>query len=349
MFDVPRYGVLASLLGFAIGDPHAFIEQAIREARRRQVHSFEMHLGGVRMAVVFEPELARQALSLPRRQARFFRPGDMREWFGRYSPLMLDHDEAEARSARELCIRMMPVLMEDPLVEIVKQALTRDEHGRARGPVFDLGAALRQAAVEWILWGIRSRARHDLREATIRTLAWFEAADTFAAVVPAVRPLTSWRHQAARRSELMDALGLQTEREQDAAATLLLGAVNPSIVALEAFVLARGGLGPRTADDAFGLALARPPVPIIVREALTCLQVGGSTVGPGEGIGVAAGPAGYPLGYGEHACIGGRAAKIFTGALFRAAAQVGLRPAGEVVRGRMHLSWGAIHLPVRFP
>ena len=345
---VPVFGRLASLMGFAMGDPHAFISEAVSSARSARVNSFEMYLGGTRMAVVFEQEHARQVLALPRKLARFYKPEMMVEWMGRYSPLTVD-DPAEQERARTLCLKMMPVLTEDPLIEMIKHALARDEHGRARGAVYDLGDALRLAAVAWIIQGIRAgmRISFDHREAWIRTLEWFEAADTFAAVVPWARPLTSWRRQAAARARLVECLGLQDEREQDAALTLLLGAINPSMVALEALAIGRRGLGPHTAEESFSLALVRPPVPLIVREALAPISICSSIVGPGEGIGIAAGPSEYPFGGGPHGCIGGRAAKVMTGALFRAAAQTGLRFAGEVDRGRMHLSHGARSLLVR--
>ena len=119
---VPVFGRLASLMGFAMGDPHAFISEAVSSARSARVNSFEMYLGGTRMAVVFEQEHARQVLALPRKLARFYKPEMMVEWMGRYSPLTVD-DPAEQERARTLCLKMMPVLTEDPLIETIKHAL----------------------------------------------------------------------------------------------------------------------------------------------------------------------------------------------------------------------------------
>lgn len=202
------------------------------------------------------------------------------------------------------------------------------------GRPFDLVKPLTRAAV--IVATAHLRDRHPV-ETVDAALALLRCADTPALVCPPLRAVSPrWRMLAKARAAFLAAGEVPSmEAEEDAAVTLLVGAVDaPVAVACEAVRLA-GTRNPEILGHAAVAATLRrsPPVPLLLRRATLPIDLPGvGVIRPGEAVAVDAGAAGLPFGLGPHACSGARLGRMFAEEAVAACQRLGVRVLPQRVR-----------------
>lgn len=202
----------------------------------------------------------------------------------------------------------------------------------ARRP-FDLAGALHVAAIR-----LACRMLDANTLAACQTAALLlRCADTPALVCPPLRAVSPrWRMLAKARAAFLAAAEVpSSEAEEDAAVTLLVGAVDaPVALACEAVRLA-GTRNPEILGHAAVAATLRrsPPVPLLLRRATLPIELAGvGVIRPGEAVAVDAGAAGLPFGLGPHACSGARLGRMFAEEAVAACQRLGVRVLPQRVR-----------------
>ena len=204
-------------------------------------------------------------------------------------------------------------------------------------------------------WSPRWRRLAGAREAFLRAIGL--GSDPR---ISQVQRVTPWGDTAAGEEGL--------ERAQDRAVTTLIGAVDaPVALALDALVSppepgpedlearreADGPAGTRAlgARRKVGTALRwRGPIPLLLREVTAPLEVPGLGLLPrGTAVAVDAAGAGFPFGWGPHACAGARLGRAFAEATVRVCSYLGLEVArrpGRRVRRRLVATLPALWMRV---